>query len=382
MEKSAGVIFLSVPESLRHTAFTAESETDFSIDPDIPLPVEVPEEGLSAAKAAMEDLSWEMMLSGMLRVLAEGEARSDWLDYYRQFVFALRPGILVEFTEAAILKAKNGDTQLALEILDSLRGLCPGSPSVVLNRALVLEQIALQMQRHGRPETEAAFEEARTAYEQAMSLQPPMQDAFFNSGFFFLGRKDFARARECFAVFAANAGEEDDEETGGEKVKKAQALIKEIDASGLEDEAYMQAYALVRDGEEEAGMQVIRGFIEKQPGVWNGWFVLGWALRRLKRWEDAATAFGKALELGGSGSDTRNELAICLMESGDLKAARRQLETALREDCENLKIISNLGVLAMKSGRKDEAEGFFRTALELDPEDGTAKGYLDLLQTA
>jgi Flp pilus assembly protein TadD len=99
---------------------------------------------------------------------------------------------------------------------------------------------------------------------------------------------------------------------------------------------------------------------------------LGWGLRRLSRWEDAAAAFTKALERGGDNNDTRNELAICLMELGNHKAARRELEAALREEPENVKIISNLGVLAMRNGDDDEAAAFFRTVLELEPGDPVA----------
>ena len=369
------VIFLSVPESLRGRI--SDLAGDFSIDPEIPLPVEIPEGGISDAKAAIESLSWEMIVSGMLRVLAGGdygEARSDWLDYYRGFVLAVRPSIMGEFTEAAILKARNGEFGLALEIFNSLRGLFPMSPTVRLNRALVMEQRAESLERQAKPEAEAAFSEAEAAYGEAMSLSPPFREAWFDAGCFFLGRKDFARARECLSLYVAHS--DDDLDDDGARKERAETLIGEIDASGLEDESFREAYLLVRDGKEEAGMLRVRGFIERRPDVWNGWFVLGWALRRLARWADATGAFERAIELGGDNSDTRNELAICLMETGDLAGARRQLEAALRDDCDNVKIISNMGVLALKNGRKDEAAAFFRTVLELDPEDRLAGEYL------
>ena len=377
------ILYLSVPESLRgHISDLVQGSSDapesgFSIDPDIPLPVEIPEGGITDAKAVLENLSWEMIVSGMLRVVSAGEARSDWIDYYRAFVLAVRPAIMGEFTEAAILKARNGEFGLALEILDSLRGLFPYSPSVRLNRALVMEQRADFLERHGKKEAEVAFREAETAYDEAMSLQPPFPEAWFNASFFFLGRKDFTRARECLSLYVNHVGDEDSMPEDMAKKRRAEAVIREIDASGLEDENFREAYMLVREGKEEAGMQSIRGFIERQPEVWNGWFVLGWALRRLGRWGDAAAAFERAIELGGGNSDTRNELAICLMENGDLKGARQQLESALRDDCENVKIISNLGVLALKNGKKDEAAAFFRTVLELDPEDQLARNYLE-----
>jgi len=355
-----------------------DGEGGFFIDPDIPIPMEVPEEGISASKAALEDLSWEMIVSGMLRVIAEGEARADWIDYYRGFVLAVRPSIMWEFTEAAILKARNGEFALALEILGSLRGLFPASPVVALNRALVLERRAEFLERRGGDAAGAgaAFREAEEAYGETLSMRPLFPEAAFNAGFFFLGRKDFARARECLSLYLDHADGGSGDPPDPAKPKRARAAIREIDASGLEDESFREAYMLVRDGNEEAGMREVRGFIERRPEVWNGWFVLGWALRRLGRWNDAAAAFERAIELGGGNCDTRNELAICLMETGDAKGARRQLEAALREDCENVKIVSNLGVLALKAGDKNEAAAFFRTVLELDPEDRLAAEYL------
>jgi Flp pilus assembly protein TadD len=369
------LVFLSVPDSLRKQAhLRGQMENiahgDFSINPDIPLPVEIPE---GEEKLNLEELSWEMIVSGMLAVIAEGKERDDWIDYYRHFVLTVRPLIMGELSEAAILKARGGEFDLALEILDTLRGLFPSSPAVLLNRALVMEERAFALERRdgaeSAAEAAAAFEAAEAAYTEAMSLHPPFPDTSFNAGFFYLGRKDFRRARECFSLYVTVSDDR-------AKTERAGSIIKDIERRGLEDESFTEAYTLIQQGNEEAGMRSIRDFIEKRPSVWNGWFMLGWALRRLGRWEDGAAAFAKAVELGGSGSDTRNELAICLMESGDLQGARRELESALREDPENIKIISNLGVLALKNNRADEAAAFFRTVLELDPQDPIAKRYL------
>jgi len=152
--------------------------------------------------------------------------------------------------------------------------------------------------------------------------------------------------------------------------------IKEMKENGLTDENYIHAHDMVRNGKPKEGLSYIRDFLENYPHSWNGWFILGWALRLLCRWQDAAAALKKAIELGGGNSDTRNELAICLMESGNLTAAKQELEKALRHDTENVKIISNLGVLAHKSGDRETATAFFRTALDVDKDDPVAKSYL------
>ena len=119
-------------------------------------------------------------------------------------------------------------------------------------------------------------------------------------------------------------------------------------------------------------MEKLRVFLEKNPDVPNAWFMLGWALRRLRRYREGAASFEQALQLGGDNPDTYNELAICLMETGDLPKAKRALEKALAQESENIKIISNLAMIALKQGRTDEAASFFRTVLEIAPEDPVA----------
>jgi tetratricopeptide (TPR) repeat protein len=100
----------------------------------------------------------------------------------------------------------------------------------------------------------------------------------------------------------------------------------------------------------------------------------------LGRWSEGAQAFHTALEKGADGADVYNELSICEIEAGDLEAARSHLERALRIEPENEKIIVNLGALAFRQGHIDEAEGFFRTSIELDPDDRIAKEWIKKIQ--
>jgi tetratricopeptide (TPR) repeat protein len=372
---AARIVFLPVPESLRgqvdsligagHHGHPHSPEEDFFIDPSIPIPVE-----LGPGDADLRNLSGEMILSGMLRVLAEDPGREN-ADYYRRFVLSFKPDIFSEFTEAAILKAKNGDYDPALEIVDALNGLFPGSPAALLNRALILEKRSEALGKAGREEeAEAGNVLADEAYRQILSLSPPLPDGLFNAGFYFMNRRDYEQAKACFSAYIPLASGDP------EKRARAASIVKEIESHSLDDAAFREAYECIRGGEERRGLELVRDFLERKPLVWNGWFLLGWGLRRLGRWEDGETAFRKAVELGGGIGDTRNELAICLMEMGDYKAARKELEAGLREDPENVKIISNLGVLALKTGNDDEAAGFFRTVLELEPEDPLAGTYL------
>jgi tetratricopeptide (TPR) repeat protein len=372
------LVFLSIPDSLR-ISLEHEHNHDksmFIIDPTVPIPVD---------EANVENLSTEALLSGMIRFLMEAAEQTspdflytEYVTYYRRFVCAMRPSILAEFTEAAIIKARNADYAMALEILAALEALFSSSEPVLLNKALVLEERAASLEQ-SEQDAKAAWGAALEAYEAALAVKPPIPDALFNAGFFFIKQQNFARARHCFyeylAITAEHNNDEDDDELK-EKQKQAKASLREIEKHKLDDALFQEAYNAVRADKAQEALPSIRAFLERHSEVWNGWFLLGWALRKLKRWDDGAATFKKAIELGGDNADTRNELAICLMEMQDYTGARKQLETALRREPENVKLISNLGVLALRKGDDDEAAGFFRTVLEIEPDDPIAREYV------
>ena len=391
MEKSP-VVFLAVPEFL-HNDIRHLSDS-FRLDSSILIPVEL-EEGEDTLKA--ENLTLEMILSGMLRIISESAVKDispewknvppEWIDYYRRFVLTVKPEIFNEFTGASIVKAENGEFEMALEISAALEGLFPGSPGVLLNKALILEGAAAELEREGHAaERENAL--ALEAYETALAHEPVFPDALFNAAFFFMRRRDFARAKDCFSRYVKLAEESEipleiSADFSVEKIGEAKRILSEI--GGLDDSGFREAYDLVNNGEDEKGLLKIRDYIERHPKVWNGWFLLGWALRKQGRYKDGLESFKKALELGGGGSDLKNEMAICLMELGDFKAAKKELEQALRETLNDkitapdasIKIISNLGILAMKTGDRDKAASYFRTVLELDGDDPLARHFFD-----
>ena len=170
--------------------------------------------------------------------------------------------------------------------------------------------------------------------------------------------------------------ENGDDQTAREILRLLEGLLGERNNSPGCD-AFDEAVDLISKGSEEQGILKAKEFLEQSPGEGKGWFVLGWGLRRLARWKDAAACFEKAIELGCGNADARNELAICYMETGNLEDARRELEKARRSDPDNVKIISNMGVLAMKQGDREKADSFFRTVLELEPDDPIAVAYFN-----
>ncbi len=371
------LVFISLPED-----FILENK-NFALDPSVLLPVQKSQSDEAETSFDIQTLSWEQILAGILTVLAYDDKNQN-KQYYRSILLAAKPNIKQELTDAAILKVKNEDYDIAEEIFMALQGIDPEDMANTLNMALFFDQRGDSYRRASLFEDADAYDEsAFRYYKQVMEAEELIPDAFFNAGFFFLKQKNFSRAKECFSTYITlteNLQEEELGKNGNYKRERANEIVSDIEGRNLDDELFKNAYDFISMGEEEKGLVAIRSFLEKNPQVWNAWFMLGWALRRLERWEDAKAALEQALACNGVNTDTYNELAICLTELGDFAKAKEYLTKAMNIESENTKIMSNLGYLALKEGNFDEARRFFLAVLEFDPNDKIAQEMLKSLE--
>lgn len=368
------VYFLKLPESYKF------SDAAFPVDVSIPIPIQKKDSD-APGNFRPDEITEEQILAGILAVLAH-DRNNEHNQYYRSMIQKLRPKIKQELTEAAVLKAKNEDYDVAEEIFAALRGIDPDDMVTVLNTALFLDERASSYRRSGLHEDADAYDnDALSFYVSAMNADPPLPDAYFNAGFFYLKQNKYAEAKDCFESFVALTCDVTDEELGENgiyKKERAQEILNNIKSQNIDDTRFADAFRLISNGEEEKGIDQIREFLQHNPKVWNAWFMLGWGLRRLGRYEDARGAFMQSLacEGGEANCDTYNELAICHMEAGDFAEARKNLMHALRLAPENTKILSNLGFLSMREGNLSEAAKYFMTVLEFAPNDEIAKSQL------
>ncbi|MGP1443704.1 MAG: tetratricopeptide repeat protein [Treponema sp.] len=370
------LLYIKVPEEY---ALTAKIP---GFDSSIPLPLL-----LSGEKEDFrtESLSEEMILAGMLNIFAY-ERDNQHIAYYRDIFKTLRPNIHDEMTSAAILKIKNADFDLAEQLLFALEGLFPEDMPTKLNIALLMDERA-HFYEHAGAEAYADYytDKAFQSYKEVLAAEPPIPEAFFNAGFFFIKQKNFPKAKSVLETYLQLVTSED--EAVIQRKQKAAELITWIETQALDDELFKGAFDFIQMGQEDKALEKIREFLEHHPKVWNAWFLLGWALRRQERWQDASEAFLHCLELGKKNKeelavaycDICNELAICLMELSRFDESRRWLITALEQEPENIKIISNLGTLALKEGKTEEAKAFFRTVVDIYPEDPLAREVLQRL---
>ena len=367
------IYYIGLPENF------VQSDDAFKIDPSIKLPVQ---KKVNDAPGDFDpsQITSEQILAGILTVLAY-DKKNEHLDYYRSIIKKVKPNIKKELCEAAILKTKNEDFDLAEEIFLALIGLDPEDVALTLNMALFLDQRADSYRNSGLIEDADAYDaDAFSYYKKAMEEEPPLPDVFFNAGFFFMKQHKYREAKDSFETYIAltcDVNDDDLGENGIYKKERAQEIVNFINEQNMDDQTFKDAYDLISRGEEEKGLEQIREFLVKNPKVWNAWFMLGWGLRKLERYDDAKQAFLEALKYGGdTNPDTYNELSLCYVQLKDFKEAKNSLMKALSLDPENTKVISNLGYLSLAQGDIQTARNYFQTVLEIDPKDVIAAAEL------
>lgn len=366
------VVYVEIPEHLLKR---------ISLEKDVLLPVQLPDGVLRVEDFDISSLTVEMILSGMLVIFAHKPTHKH-IKHYRKLFTQLRPNIKDEMLKAIAIKIQNKDYIMAESLLASLVGFDEEDLNIRLTQAYLYEEIGSKEYR----------EKASEIYDYLIGVEPPFPPVFFNAAIFFIEEKKYKRAKDLLETYIALKFDDEDEDEI-RKVEKAQEALNYLNSQIIDDENFQKAIELVNKDKIEEALKLIHKFMEENPKKWNGWFLLGWALRKSKRWADGVVSFKKCIELykevldsppstlTNEYSEMCNELAICLIETGSIKEAEEVLKEALALDCENVKLISNLGIVALKNGDGEKAIAYFRTVLFFDPHDEVALSMLKNLES-
>ena len=235
------IYFINIPK------LDLTSCNSFEIDPTIPLPVQ---KKISETEGEFnpKEIEPEQILAGMLTILAY-DSKNTQLDYYRSLLKKIKPNLKKELCEAAILKTKNEDFDLAEEIFLALNGLDPEDSAIILNLALFLDQRADSYRNSGLNEDADAYDnDAGEYYASAMSAEPPIPDAFFNAGFYYMKQHKYREAKDAFETYIALTCDVSDDELGENgiyKKERAQELLDNIKNQNMNDEAFRAAYDFI-----------------------------------------------------------------------------------------------------------------------------------------
>ncbi len=356
MSKLESVKFITLPKSME------DQITGFKIDSTIPIPVQMKE---GSKHLDPEDVTIESIVAGMLVTIAYKEKDKN-LDYYRSFVLAVQPNAIEELNTAAITKEKQKDYPFAEQLFLTVYHMLPQSASCI-NLATLYSSWAVHERDEGDEKAEEFYlSKCLNTLEEGLERFGENEDILAELGSFhtYLGNLDIAEG--YLKRYMAVAEE-------GERKQKLKKMLKDVSFRIDSDNEIKQAYDFMMLDEEDKALETIESFIKKNPKLWHGHFIKGWALRRLKRYKEAEDELLRCISCGESNADIYNELSICALEKGDKELAKSYLDAAVDMDPENLTLVSNLAFLHLRDDEFDEAKEWIEKCRKLAPEDSQVR---------
>lgn len=153
------------------------------------------------------------------------------------------------------------------------------------------------------------------------------------------------------------------------------------EASERRGSAYLElGVAYLQQGEPRSALQALRKAEQRRPDDARVHNALGLTYQRLDFPARARDAFQRALDNDANDPQVHNNYGAFLANQGDLAAAREQFRKALNNPVYSTPETAyyNLGWIARRQGRPEQAEEHLRTALELRPD--YAQAHLSLVR--
>lgn len=352
------IIFITLPDSL------PQEHNGFAFEPSIPIPVQLA--GAEKAIDPAQGIRIEMIAAGLIKVIAHDPGNAHSV-YYRSMLTALQPDVVHELQLAGVAKANNNDLDFAEELFLAASYLNPHIPELFVNLSVLYGQKARLAMDANRQE---AYDEAVgmqvAVLKRGLEHNPLSELLLSESGMLhlFLGNDEIAH--ENLGAYLRIAPE-------GEKKQLIEKRMRELSLRLESEQTLHEAFDEMQMGNEEQALRLIGSFLANNPKVWSGWFIKGWAHRRLGEFEDAQEAFLRCLELGERNADIYNELSICALELGEKELSKDYLEIALELDEQNVKLLCNLAFLNLKDEQYNRVQELLMKAEAIDPEDPAVK---------
>ncbi len=341
---------------------------NFQVREDVPLPVLASSESLSK-----EDITADNIILGMFRVIRDNE-NDENIDYYRDFIYTVKPDVDAQLTGAALEAENNGDYADAIDIYTGLLRLNPESPEHILNIAVCYNEYSLYLFDKGKEEIALQMEEQAFSFFKILDELAEKNDRiYYYLGRFYLSKENYEKSIEYFKEFISLTDDE-------ERKKEVLDALKMVQSLGVLNEDYRYAQELVEADKDEAALESIDKFIKKYPANWNGYFLKGFILRKLEKYEEAIINFQKALNFNGNEVDLYNELGLCYMNLGNYNKSELYFVKALRYSSEDISIYYNLAVLAYNRKNIKEALKYCEIINEFSPDDLKAKDLVNLIK--
>lgn len=259
-----------------------------------------------------------------------------------------RPGLML-----AIMQLRRGDFDKALATTATLQAEHPDNPMVYnLAGAAHLRKRDIQS--------------AREAFEKAVQLNPEFLPPQLNLANLDISEKKFDAARARYDQILRRLPEEvramrgmaNIEELRGEYPQAISWLVKIRNTesqTGIAQDLLRLANLYLRTGQPEAALEVATQLGQLEPGTPSVMELMGKANLAMGRNENAARFFRIVYQGNPESLATLQRIGVLLMQAGDLEAAGKALDMALKKDPEYLPARGSRILLEMRLGHADQA---------------------------
>ncbi len=341
----------------------------FTVREDVALPIFIEEN----RKLSPEDITPENIIKGMIKVLTD-DPDNEYLDYYREFIFAVKPDINESLSRIAFEAEKNEHFDDAIELFKVLYILSNKSREQILNLAICHDEYSqYQFDQGLEIEAEKNEEDAFQFYKEIESFDEKNDRELFYLGRFYLLKENYDKAAEYFREFVEITDDD-------ERKKEVTGLLNDIFKGGFTDDDYNTAMELIQADKDSEAFEFIEKFIAKYPGSWHAHYARGLAFRKLGNYTEALTAFETALKFNPESHDIFNEIGLCYTALNIYHKAEMYFYRALKNNAEDLNVMYNLALLSLKRGNSDEALKYARIILEYNKDDMQAKKLIEEIE--
>lgn len=342
----------------------------------------VPVEAASAAEARQADAS--RLAAGLVWAAAAGPealARTDEfagrseeevreaLAAYEALLLRLEPRIEEKLGLAGMAKLDKGDLEFAEGALLAAKNI-GGSARSYADLAFLHHTKAQAARRRSARAYDLEADREVEVLREGLGRHPDDPTLLLSMGTCHMDREEEEEAAGCFRRAIANMED-------GEPRRKVASLLANLESKAELEEMLFGAFDLIMmDKAPEALAQITR-FLERDSAGWQGWYVKGWALRVMERFDEAREALLESVKRNADIGATYNELALCEKRLGNIELAKEYLEVAIDKEDDNAIYPANLAYLHLSQKNFDEARRCLDLARRLAPDDNQVLDLID-----
>ena len=191
------------------------------------------------------------------------------------------------------------------------------------------------------------FDQSAKSFQQALTNDPASAEAAYGLGSAYLSQQKVSEARESF-----------------ERAIKLQASYPDTLANAWNNLGLIAAQA----SSTEEAIKDFREALRLNPDHLIALNNLGNAYRLQKKWEEAEKTFEHSLNVDASDAQANYGLAMVFAHAEDTAHTYEYLQRALKARPDFPEALNNLGILFLRTNRRDDAVASFETCIRAAPE--------------